>query len=198
VETIEHFDPSILKHGDMVLCRNNAPIVRLALKLISSGIPAKVLGRDISGVIRTMVKKAAKGNPNVPMKSILDAIENEIASKRAAASLKKDESRLQSLEDRWECLIAVSETLPTTATAKDLTDKLDNIFSDDKAPITLSTIHKAKGLEWDRVFILDFSLIGRRATSPEAKQQENNLAYVAITRAKRELRFITTTTERTV
>ena len=55
--------------------------------------------------------------------------------------------------------------------------------------LTLSTVHKSKGREWDRVFILGRS---KYMPSPYAKQewqqaQETNLEYVAITRAMREL-----------
>lgn len=55
----------------------------------------------------------------------------------------------------------------------------------------LSTIHKAKGLEAERVFILKPDLMPH----PKAKRgweidQENNLRYVAITRSKRELYLV--------
>lgn len=55
----------------------------------------------------------------------------------------------------------------------------------------LSTIHKAKGLENDRVFFLCPELIPSRfATQPWQYEQERNLKYVAITRAKRELIYV--------
>ena len=52
--------------------------------------------------------------------------------------------------------------------------------------LTLSTIHKSKGREWDRVFILGRT---RYLPSPWARKewqqlQEKNLEYVALTRAK--------------
>ena len=63
--------------------------------------------------------------------------------------------------------------------------------------VTLSTIHKAKGMEWSRVYFLDswrlpskFARIAAEDGNPEALRQENNLSYVAITRAKHELIYI--------
>lgn len=53
----------------------------------------------------------------------------------------------------------------------------------------LSTIHKMKGSEADRVFILDYPCFPYKfnGMSDEQLQQEINLQYVAITRAKKEL-----------
>jgi superfamily I DNA/RNA helicase len=57
----------------------------------------------------------------------------------------------------------------------------------------LSTIHKAKGLENDRIFFLCPELIpSKYATQPWQYEQEANLKYVAITRAKQELIYVWT------
>lgn len=57
--------------------------------------------------------------------------------------------------------------------------------------LTLSTIHSAKGLEWDVVFLLqltDGSFPSHQSLDdPEALEEERRLFYVAITRARREL-----------
>jgi len=52
-------------------------------------------------------------------------------------------------------------------------------------------VHKAKGLEWLRVFILDRDRMPSRwARRDWQVQQEENLIYVAYTRAKEELYFL--------
>ena len=57
----------------------------------------------------------------------------------------------------------------------------------------LCTIHKSKGLEADVVYILNEYLIPSKfAKSPEQIKQEQNLKYVARTRAKEELYFLNT------
>jgi ATP-dependent exoDNAse (exonuclease V) beta subunit len=74
----------------------------------------------------------------------------------------------------------------------DLIRKIDTIFSDnEKEGICLSTIHKAKGLEADNVFILCPSLMPSKYAKKEwEKIAEENLIYVAITRAKKTLNYI--------
>ena len=57
--------------------------------------------------------------------------------------------------------------------------------------LTLSTIHSAKGLEWNTVFVI-YALEGRfptmrSAASDEEMEEERRLMYVACTRAKEHL-----------
>jgi ATP-dependent exoDNAse (exonuclease V) beta subunit len=60
-----------------------------------------------------------------------------------------------------------------------------------KEGIALSTIHKAKGLEANNVYIACPSLMpSRSATQDWEKEQEHNLMYVAFTRAKNKLVFL--------
>lgn len=63
--------------------------------------------------------------------------------------------------------------------------------SDERERIVLSTIHQAKGLEWDAVFVIhlvDTAFPNRRALGEEGgMEEERRLFYVAVTRARREL-----------
>ena len=55
----------------------------------------------------------------------------------------------------------------------------------------MSTIHKAKGLEADNVFILNKNLLPSKYVKQDWElEQEKNLEYVAITRTKKTLGFI--------
>ena len=74
----------------------------------------------------------------------------------------------------------------------ELINKINIIFTDDENDgICLSTIHKAKGLEADNVYILCESLMPSKHAKKEwEKISENNLKYVAVTRAKKTLNFI--------
>lgn len=57
--------------------------------------------------------------------------------------------------------------------------------------LLLSTVHQAKGLEWDVVFVLHLSdgrfPLGRALRSLEEEEEERRLFYVAVTRARKEL-----------
>lgn len=65
----------------------------------------------------------------------------------------------------------------------------DKIRKQTENAVTLSTMHRAKGLEWDHVFILDCckSLMPGRASSVDELEEERRLFYVAMTRAKSHL-----------
>ena len=109
-----------------------------------------------------------------------------------------DDGRKTAYERAVESIKSYNKPIKSGAEAKTLrwigdgiAAKIDDIFSDrTKAGIRLSSIHKAKGLEADRVFFLQ--LPKARCPHPMAKtpwqyEQEKNLLYVAYTRAIREL-----------
>jgi ATP-dependent exoDNAse (exonuclease V) beta subunit len=77
---------------------------------------------------------------------------------------------------------------------EELIKRIDEIFpkGDKKGTgIALSTIHKAKGLEANNVYIVCPSLMPSKAAQKDWEiRQEQNLMYVAYTRAKDTLGFI--------
>jgi len=83
----------------------------------------------------------------------------------------------------------------TDGSVSDLLRSLGDFYlsdSFDADAITLSSIHRAKGTERDRVFYL-MPDIGFKELSPEEEKQEQNLKFVAVTRAKHHLFFLNTT-----
>ncbi len=101
--------------------------------------------------------------------------------------------------DRWESLQAlVDQAAELSATGvSDLgafVDELDRRASEQHAPqaggVTLATLHAAKGLEWDSVFVVgvcEGTLPITYAESPTAIEEERRLLYVGLTRARRTL-----------
>ena len=74
---------------------------------------------------------------------------------------------------------------------EDVIAKIRSVFTEQRNGVMLSTIHKAKGLEANRVFIIHPELMpAKQAKQDCQKVQEENLRYVAYTRAKNYLGFI--------
>jgi DNA helicase-2/ATP-dependent DNA helicase PcrA len=106
------------------------------------------------------------------------------------------------MRDRWEslqALVALADTFVVAQPQARLTDLVGELVeraAAQHAPtvegVTLASLHAAKGLEWDCVFLVGCSdgLIPiSLAEGPEAVQEERRLMYVGLTRARRELRL---------
>ncbi len=116
---------------------------------------------------------------------------------RELERLADKEAQSAALTDKVETLRVFLEELPATETIERLVREIDQLFSDSNSgQLTLSTIHRAKGLEYSRVFLLNIHFLdddtrkGKKMQSWEI-QQRANLKYVAITRSRKELIYIT-------
>lgn len=174
---------------DAILCRNTAPLVDLAYRCIRQGIGCQILGRDIGKNLQYLVEKMDART--------IDELEGRLSTylKRETAKLrlKRQEGRIASLEDRVACLFSVIDNLKESQrTVQNLLAALETLFGDGVGGrLTLSTVHKAKGREWPRVGILRPDLMPSHwAKQPWQQQQEENLKYVAWTRAGQELIFL--------
>ena len=78
------------------------------------------------------------------------------------------------------------------STINELVKRIEGLVTESEDAIKLSTIHKAKGLENNRVFILDYDKLPMKKDGhkPWETVQENNLKYVALTRAKESLYLV--------
>jgi DNA helicase-2/ATP-dependent DNA helicase PcrA len=174
--------------GDFVLSRKNAPLMSTCLRLLRAGITARIEGRDIGKGLATQIKKfRAKSVPDF-LKRL-----NAWASKekgRIVAKGKHVEDKSQVIDDQFETLSALADG---AANVQEIVDRCFNLFEDSIDPVTgkpnlkpavvCSSTHKAKGLEADRVFML-------QDTFADRNQEELNIRYVAITRAKNHLTYV--------
>lgn len=181
-----------LGKDDVILCRNTAPLIRTAYMIISKGIACHVEGREIGkGLIKLARRWKLTTIPQLAAK-----LEDYKARQTANFKSKGQDDKIERLIDQLDCLDIIINRC--RAQKKNLIDDvvadIESIFGNTKEGempkvLTLSTIHKAKGREWHRVYIL-----GREKymPSPYAKkewqqEQERNLEYVGITRALKEL-----------
>ena len=96
---------------------------------------------------------------------------------------------VQSMTDKFATVRVIYEA-ERPRTVEELRDAVSSIFPKDvdHPVIWLSTVHRAKGDEAERVFLLRPELLPHpKAKSPVQAEQERNLLYVALTRAKQAL-----------
>jgi superfamily I DNA/RNA helicase len=186
--TLDEFAFEKLERTDAILCRKTAPLVDLAFSLLRRGIACKVEGKEIGEGLTKLARRWKV--------KTLEALTNRLNTFRDRETqkwlAKENEEKAAGVADRVDTLLVVIDRLLSEGKTEvtDLVSFLDGMFADDNEGIlTLSTVHKSKGREWDRVYLL-----GRNAYMPskwarKAWQlaQEDNLCYVAVTRAKREL-----------
>jgi len=160
--------------GDFVLSRSNAPLIGLCMIFIAEGRRANILGRDIGAQLAVFVKKSKAAD----IVALRDYVEQWAA--KECERLAKKRRDTQAVEDRAACLLALSDGAPSVAA---VLARIEELFADkaEQSIIALSTTHKAKGLERDRVWLL----AGTYRRYPEVA--EDNLYYVAATRAKHTL-----------
>jgi superfamily I DNA/RNA helicase len=97
---------------------------------------------------------------------------------------KGQEQRIQSVEDKRDTIQAFIAS-SGAGTVIELKEHITALFETTNGVVTLCTVHKAKGLEAERVFLLNIGMMPSPwARSAHALKQESNLEYVAITRAK--------------
>lgn len=200
---IEFLDPEklyqVVRPGDLVLCRTTAPLVETCLSLLREGVRAKVRGRDIGANFISILNKLQKNSRFVfeMFSQFLDDY-RQLQAAAIGISDKDAEMKLAALDDKVDTMYALHkaylDTLdnPEKGTTAGFTNYIENFFSDELgASVILSTVHKAKGLEEKRVFILKPELMPHpKAKAGWQMEQELNIKYVAYSRSKQSLYFI--------
>jgi DNA helicase-2/ATP-dependent DNA helicase PcrA len=172
--------------GDMILCRTNAPLVEYCFMLIRNGIKAIIKGRDIGAGLNALIKKYKK------VTSVLVDLLYQLSEYRDLECTKLLASgktgQAITLGDKINTIIALSDGC---ASIEEVERRIESIFSDDTAEVVLSSIHKAKGLESQRVFIIHPELLPHPLAKQSWEQrQEQNMIYVAYTRSLNELYIV--------
>jgi superfamily I DNA/RNA helicase len=162
--------------GDFVISRVNAPLVSMCLELIKQGRKASVLGKDLGRNLTYMIKRS-KAESVAGFLAWLEDWKNTECDRLVQRNKPCDH-----IVDKYDCLVAVCEGRKTL---DEVRTYIEDMFSDEDegAKVVFTTAHKAKGLERNRVWLLTYTFKCKG-------DQEDNVMYVAITRAREELYLV--------
>lgn len=176
--------------GDFILSRVNAPLVSTAMRLLRAGKRTRIAGRDIGTGLKSLIRRF-KARTVPELLARLGAWESkEIhrveAQMGSATNGRRNllKAKIDGIRDQADMITNLVEGSTNVA---DIEGNIDTLFADDgQGPagmITCSSVHRAKGLEAKRVFVL-------RDTLRDNNVEECNISYVAITRAKETLVWV--------
>lgn len=173
------------KPGDFILSRANAPLMSICLAFLKRGISARIEGKDVAATLRGIVDGfKAKSVPN-----FIEKVESWCDKQvKRAGKLKKEsirEAKIDIVVDQAEMLHALADGCVSVS---EISTRVNTLFGDSNGSlpqnaIVCSSVHRAKGLEADRVFVLE-------ETIRDNTDEEANIAYVAYTRAKSHLTLV--------
>lgn len=192
-----------ITEGDMVICRNTRPLITLYFKLIRKGIKSKIIGKDIEKGLLNMVKRLQGDDVEEGMES-LDKIQSTYKH-----DLKQQGISNFDKNPKWISFCEKAEVVRVIANRRNedgerisqsmqqVEEVIGEMFEEKRYEnvVQLLTIHKSKGLENDRIFLIthyagEQLMPSKYAITDKQKIQEKNLMFVAYTRAKEELHFI--------
>jgi superfamily I DNA/RNA helicase len=169
VEKLTELALSDIPDHAAIICRNNAPLFRLALRLLASGRSVAVVGSDVGPRLIGMMRKL--GPEDMSQASVKSAISDWLAERLAKES--------KTAEDLAACMRVFADYGATLGQAIAYAEHLLK----QSGTIQLLTGHKSKGLEFETVYFLDEFLL-------RDDEQDQNLRYVIQTRSKNQLFYI--------
>jgi len=162
VASLRNPSPSSFLDGCAVICRNNAPLFALALRLLAAGRSVSVSGSDVGPRVVGIMRRL--GDENLQREALLEEINHWQTEKIAKGST--------TAPDIADCMRVFADSGTTLGQA---IAYAEHLFKQ-QGSIQLLTGHKAKGLEWSTVYHLDPWLL-------RPDEQDLNLRYVITTRA---------------
>ena len=183
----------------LVLCRTNAPLVSLVLKLIAKHIPATLMRTNLIGDLLRLIDTLSDANDDMPIVQVLAALESWAQDRLAKlAKAKNGENKAQIVVDKVAVVHAFAEQT-SIQTAGQLKRKIDDVFpatGDNKPnPDTMvvgSTVHGMKGGEATTVYIFNPETLKVCLMDQVwgSARERDNVLYVAITRCKLDIFFV--------
>lgn len=184
---------SEIEQGDILVCRNTKPIIHAYLTLLEQKKHVSIVGKEYRDQLKRYLKKFTLDGIIKDREIIYENIDkylNTVISQLLEVGVQKPKESNKYLQE--EEITSIFKILIQQWGVLNLEQEIDKMYSEGVDSIKLMTIHKSKGLENDRVFFLDIfehtKLIpSKYAIKDWELKQEQNLQFVAITRAKHEL-----------
>ncbi len=182
-----------VEDGDWVLCRNNAPLVKLCLQFLRQKRKAYVKGADIGTNLISLIDRQKCNGINKMLQKLPDELERikiRLLGKGYTIGEVNTHQSYRLMQEKIE-IIDLLINDENCKTIDEIKNVIKSIFKDDSQGICLSSIHRSKGGENDNIFIIEKEAIpSKYAKQPWQKDQEHNLQYVMITRAKKKLIYV--------
>ncbi len=180
-----------------VLYRVNAQAVAFETALADRGISSRQLGGtrffDLEVVKRAVLELTSLARTGSP-KGLYETVADVALANGWSAQAPEAQGAVR---ERWEALdalVELADAAPAETSLADFVTELQERQSSQHEPtvssVVLSTLHGAKGLEWDHVHLVGLTeglLPISHARGLEAIDEERRLLYVGITRARRTL-----------
>jgi DNA helicase-2/ATP-dependent DNA helicase PcrA len=182
----------LVANGDFVLCRTTDELVATCIELMREGRLARVRGREFGTSLEFLIRRVSKGDDFMSIESFSTALLDYEMERSEQLTRLRREREIINLTDRCRSIRALSDQASDVDGVK---KRLAQVFCGDKEKhggIDLMTIHKSKGLQAGRVWILRPDLLPHPRSSEREWMlaEERRLKYVAITRAERELHWV--------
>ena len=183
-----------------VICRTNAPSLKMCLMLLAQGVPAMMCRSNVVSELINMVDTfAGVTGDECEIPEVLHEAGEYMHEKRVKMSGKMNAAKvLQQLEDKMECVKALAQYrgVKCAGELKDLIDKLfpANIEPNHDKLVVFTTVHGAKGGEADNVYLYapvnEKNLCLWDAAWGEDFSDRDNVLYVALTRSRMTLTWV--------
>lgn len=187
-----------IKEGDMVLSRSKTPLLKLYTRLLRRGVNCYIKGQDIGANLIKLLDDIDTNelNPNLDKDGVFVRLYEKLFKERDKLITKRgldltDATLSIPVMTLYDSINSLTVLAEHCSSKQVLISKIKNIFRDESDGVCLSTIHKAKGLEAENVYILCHSTMPSKLAHHDwEKIQERNLQYVAYTRPKLRLGFV--------
>lgn len=182
-----------LRPGDLVICRRNAPMLSMAMRLAQEGVPVEVLGHDLVKAMEGHVRRCfaysfapdeVEGRLHEYGMSLLQShYESGLRGKVLRRAVEADVDLLSCVASFAAEVGVLAERRGARATGEEVMAHVRALFGTRGPAVRMCTVHKAKGLEARRVALLDADEV---LSAGEAAEEDGDVAvaFVAVTRGK--------------